>query len=302
MILLALLTTPETGIYGLQNNWNQNCRHDNKVSVETSRRDIINGLASVCGTGLLAVGETPKPAWSADSLDVDAFLRKGVDSGGGMGVSSQAGKSRPETGVFLREGSEVSRNRKTGDVNAEIVVNGVNGESMAVFVGYSSPWSLAEGSFYDIECRNQKTSDGAFVQVTTNTKGKSISDIDNSFFLENLLAPSGRFSFYGQPTDVKVKKSATKEDYRIIDLSFSTLSQATQTELPRKAQLIATIPKGSSQAVMLIGSAPAIRWKNGSDNDIYSTVESFRAVAAPKSSLKLRRKERNNFSLDDQGE
>lgn len=302
MILLALLTTPETGIYGLQNNWNQNCRHDNKVSVETSRRDIINGLASVCGTGLLAVGETPKPVWSADSLDVDAFLRKGVDSGGGMGVSSQAGKSRPETGVFLREGSEVSRNRKTGDVNAEIVVNGVNGESMAVFVGYSSPWSLAEGSFYDIECRNQKTSDGAFVQVTTNTKGKSISDIDNSFFLENLLAPSGRFSFYGQPTDVKVKKSATKEDYRIIDLSFSTLSQATQTELPRKAQLIATIPKGSSQAVMLIGSAPAIRWKNGSDNDIYSTVESFRAVAAPKSSLKLRRKERNNFSLDDQGE
>lgn len=138
--------------------------------------------------------------------------------------------------------------------------------------------------------------------MTTNTKGKSLSDIDNSFFLENLLAPSGRFSFYGQPTDVKVKKSATKEDYRIIDLSFSTLSQATQTELPRKAQLIATIPKGSSQAVMLIGSAPAIRWKNGSDKDIYSTVESFRAVAAPKSSLKLRRKERNNFSLDDQGE
>lgn len=144
MLLLALFTARKTGIYGLQNNRNQNCRHDNKVSVEISRRDIINGLASVCGAGLLAVGDTPKPAWSADSLDVDAFLRKGVDSGGGMGVSSQAGKSRPETGVFLREGSEVSRNRKTGDVNAEIVVNGVNGESMAVFVGYSSPWSLGK--------------------------------------------------------------------------------------------------------------------------------------------------------------
>jgi hypothetical protein len=137
--------------------------------------------------------------------------------------------------------------------------------------------------------------------VTSNTKGKSITDIDNSFFLENLLAPSGRFSFYGQPTDVKIKKSATKDDYRIIDLSFSTLSQATQTELPRKAQLVVTIPKGSSQAIMLVGSAPAARWKNGSSQDIQSTVESFRAIAAPKSSLKLRRKERNSFTLDEQG-
>jgi hypothetical protein len=140
------------------------------------------------------------------------------------------------------------------------------------------------------------------VQVTSNTKGKSISDMDNSFFLENLLAPSGRFSFYGQPTDVKIKKSTTKGDYRIIDFNFATLSQATQTELPRKAQLIATIPKGSSQAVMLVGSAPAIRWKKGSDQDIYSTVESFRAIAAPKSSLKLRRKKRNPFTLDENGE
>jgi hypothetical protein len=140
------------------------------------------------------------------------------------------------------------------------------------------------------------------VQVTSNTKGKSISDIDNSFFLENILAPSGRFSFYGQPTDVKIKKSTTKGDYRIIDFNFSTLSQATQTELPRKAQLVATIPKGSKQAVMLVGSAPATRWKKGSDQDIYSTVESFRAIAAPKSSLKLRRKERNPFALDENGE
>ncbi len=161
---------------------------------------------------------------------------------------------------------------------------------------------LAEGPFYDIECRNQKTSDGAFVQVTSNTKGKSIADIDSSFFMENLLAPTGRFSFYGQPTDVKIKNSITKGDYRIIDLSFSTLSQATQTELPRKAQLVATIPKGSSQAVMLIGSAPASRWKSGADKDIFTTVESFRAVPAPKSSLKLRRKERNSFSLDADGQ
>eukprot|EP00532_Pseudo-nitzschia_australis_P015687 CAMPEP_0168253494 /NCGR_PEP_ID=MMETSP0141_2-20121125/4214_1 /TAXON_ID=44445 /ORGANISM="Pseudo-nitzschia australis, Strain 10249 10 AB" /LENGTH=302 /DNA_ID=CAMNT_0008189857 /DNA_START=84 /DNA_END=989 /DNA_ORIENTATION=+ len=293
MILLAM------PVAGLQNGQH---RQVQQQRTDASRREILGGLASMCGAGLLVVGGAPQPAWSAaavqDSLDVDAFLRKGVDIGGTMGVSSQAGKSRPETGVFLRDGSEVSRDKKTGDVSAEIVVNGRDGEKMAVFVSYSSPWPLAEGPYYDIECRNQRTSDGAFVQVTTDVGGRTISDIDSSFILENLLAPSGRFSFYGQPTDVRIKKSTIKGDYRIIDLSFATLSQATQTELPRKAQLVATIPKGSSQAIVLVGSAPATRWKKGSDQDIFSTVESFRAIAAPKSSLKLRRKERNTFLID----
>mmetsp|Transcript_28828 Transcript_28828/g.59954 ORF Transcript_28828/g.59954 Transcript_28828/m.59954 type:complete len:321 (+) Transcript_28828:151-1113(+) len=302
-MLFSVFTIRGNTVSGLRSNANAGA---NKAPpTEISRRDA---LASTCasGMGILLVA-SPEPVWSAaavqDSMDVEEFLRRGVDIGGTMGVSSQAGKSRPETGVYLRDGSEVSRNKKSGDVSAEIVVNGSDGEKMAVFVGYSSPWPLAEGPFYDIECRNQKTSDGAFVQVTSNTGGKSIDSIENSFLLENLLAPSGRFSFYGQPTDVKVKKSATRGDYKVIDLSFATLSQATQTELPRKAQIIATIPKGSAQAVMLIGSAPASRWKNnGADKDIYSTVESFRAIAAPKSNMKLRRKERNSFSLDENGE
>ena len=138
--------------------------------------------------------------------------------------------------------------------------------------------------------------------MTTDVGGKTVANIDNAFILENLLAPSGRFSFYGQPTDVKIKKSTTVGDYRIIDLSFATLSQATQTEIPRKAQLVATIPKGSSQAIVLVGSAPAARWNKGSDQQVFSTIESFRAIAAPKSSLKLRRKERNTFSIDENGE
>lgn len=147
-LLFALLAFPEEGAYGLQNAKSQRHFHQAKVSAETSRRDILGGLLSACAVGALVVGGAPAPAWSAaavqDSLDVDAFLRKGVDLGGTMGVSSQAGKSRPETGVYLRDGSEVSRNKKSGDVNAEIVVNGVDGEKMAVFVGYSSPWPLGK--------------------------------------------------------------------------------------------------------------------------------------------------------------
>lgn len=255
---------------------------------------------------MLATGLSPvsaSPAWAAsavqDSMDVDRFLRSGVDAGGNMGVSSQAGKSKPETGVFLRDGSEVSRDPRTGDVLAEILLQDTSGERMAALTSFSSPWPLAKGSFFDVECRN-KEGDGAFLAVTTNVNGQPIENIKDSFFLENLLAPTGRFSFYGQPTDVKVKKSVQKDGYRILDLSFATLSQSTQTEIPRKARLVATIPAGSSQAVMLVGSALTSRWsKGGAEKNVYATADSFKAVAAPKTSMKLRKKERqDSFGLE----
>ena len=152
-----------------------------------------------------------------------------------------------------------------------------------------------------MECRDAKTGDGAFLQVTTGVGGKLLPALPDTFFLDNLLAPTGRFSFYGQPTDVKVKASRTENGYRIIDFSFSNLSQSTQTEIPRKARLVATIPNGSTQAVMLIGSASAIRWKKGSDKLVASTAESFRAIAAPSTGLKLRRKvDRSALNLDDE--
>lgn len=189
------------------------------------------------------------------------------------------------------DGSDISRDPRSGDVLAEIVLTDVKGDRMAALTSFSSPWSLATGSFFDIECRNQQ-GDSAFVAVTTNVNGRPIDQIPDSFFLDNLLAPTARFSSYGSPTDVKVKKSMDKDGYRIIDLNFSTLSQSTQTEIPRKARLVATIPVGSSQATMLVSSASAARWKKGAQENVESTANSFRAVAAPQSSLKLRRKER----------
>jgi hypothetical protein len=143
-----------------------------------------------------------------------------------------------------------------------------------------------------VECRDASTGDGAFLQVTSPVGNKSFNDLPDSFFINKLLAPTGRFSFYGPPTDLKVKSSETKGNYRIIDLSFSTISQATQTEIPRRARLAVTLPSGSSQAVMLVASASALRWKKGSDKAIASTIDSFRAVPAPQTSMKVRGKDR----------
>jgi hypothetical protein len=110
--------------------------------------------------------------------------------------------------------------------------------------------------------------------------------------------PTGRFSLYGTPTDIKFKRVPMEaagrvgdatNDYRVIDVSFSTLSQSTQTELPRRARMVATIPRGTQQAVMLVASSSASRWNKGvSLEAIQHVTESFRAIPAPTTTLRVR--------------
>ena len=271
------------------------------LALNISRRNALGwivGSASSLITGTTAAFAEDPADKIPERLNVDDYLRTGFVSQP-MGVSGQAGKSRPETGVVLRDGSDISRDPRSGDVLAEILVQSSSSSEMTpVLASYSSPWPLAKGTVFDVECRDANTGDGVFLAVTQPIKGSSLSDVKDSFFLNNLLAPTGRFSFYGPPTDVKVVKSDTMSNngnnYRVMDLSFSTLSQSTNAELPRRARLVATIPEGTSQAVMLIASASAVRWKKGSDKVIASVIESFRAIPAPQTSLKVRAKERRS--------
>merc|ERR1712151_1475564 len=113
-----------------------------------------------------------------------------------MGVSGQAGKSKPETGVVLRECNEDARDSRSGTVSAEILV-GPPSDLTAVLTSFKSPWPLATGTVFDVECRDASTGDGAFLAVTKETKGKSLGDLPNSFFLDQVTKPTGRFSFYG---------------------------------------------------------------------------------------------------------
>jgi hypothetical protein len=193
---------------------------------------------------------------------------------------------------LLREGSEVSRDSRTGDVLAEILLQGSNTNTVPILASFSAPWPLASGTVFDVECRNPSTGDGAFLAVSSPIKGNSLQEIPDTFFVEQLIGPTGRFSSYGTPTDVKVRSSSTNGNYRTIDMSFSTLSQSTQTELPRRARIVATIPDGTRQAVMLIGSASLSRWNKYSKDSILAVTDSFRAIPAPTSSLRLRAKER----------
>lgn len=259
-------------------------------SLETTTRREFWSACTFAATGVLVPDISNAAA--QDSLDIETFLRTGIDTGGGMTVSSQAGKSRPQTGVVFRDGSEVSQDR-SGAVAAEILV-GTKKDPKPVLVSFVAPWKLEKGSVFDVECRDGRTGEGAFLAVTQSTEGRSLQSLPSSFFLERLFDPTGRFSFYGSPTDIKVKSSRMQDDsYRVIDLTFSSLSQSTNAEIPRRAVLIATIPAGTENAVMLVGSSSASRWKVA-ETSVMQTVESFRAVPAPKSGLKIRAKDRSN--------
>ena len=130
--------------------------------------------------------------------------------------------------------------------------------------------------------------------VTESTNGKSLEELPSTFFLGRLFDPTGRFSFYGPPTDVKVKKSTIDGDRRILEVTFSNLSQSTNAEIPRKAIVVATIPKGTDNAVMLVASSNANRWKKGAEESARKIGDSFSAIPAPKSGMKLRTKDRSN--------
>ena len=279
----------------------QSARTDTSCAAisQQSRRNVLSSAAVSAGALLLGGAQRANADAAAiqDSLDIDSFLRTGMDVGGPMGVSSQAGKSRPQTGVVLRDGSDVLQDARSGAVSAEILT-GTKANPLAVLVGFTSPWKLETGPVFDIETRDGKTGSGAFMAVTKATEGKGLAELPSSFFLERLFDPTGRFSFYGPPTDVKVKKSLVEGDKRYIELTFSNLSQSTNAEIPRKALLVATIPSGSENAVMLVGSAGAKEWKNGADKKVREVVDSFRAVPAPKTSMKLRAKDRGAPSLD----
>ncbi|KAI2491305.1 hypothetical protein MHU86_23250 [Fragilaria crotonensis] len=158
---------------------------------------------------------------------------------------------------------------------------------------------LAKGTVFDVECRDAGTGDGAFSHTERRWQS-SVSELSDSFILNNLVKRDGRLSFYGPPTDVKIKSSQIVQandrgsnngaSYKVMDLSYSIVSQATQTEIPRKARLAITIPSGSDQAVMLVASTSANRWNKGSNKLVASTIESFRAVPAPQTSMKIRSK------------
>merc|ERR1719498_1130668 len=112
--------------------------------------------------------------------------------------------------------------------------------------------------FYDVEVRD-KAGASAFLQVAPLPSGKALADVGDSFFTKAVFAAAGRFGAYGAATDIKVRAAETTGGRRTLDVSFSALSPG-GTEAPRRALITAIQPSGSTDAVMLVGSATKGEW------------------------------------------
>ena len=115
----------------------------------TNRRNVI---LSSFGAAVGILTTNAKNSWAdsssqAGGFQVDDFLKTGQVAMP-MGVSGQAGKSRPETGIVFRDGSELSRDSRSGDVLTEILLNAQSKDPTAVIATFSSPWSLGKSKWF----------------------------------------------------------------------------------------------------------------------------------------------------------
>lgn len=120
-------------------------RQQQQQQVVGDRRAAL-GWMGTATAGLLTFAN---PAFAADGerLNPDSTVDNFLRAGGvpqPMGVSGQAGKSKPETGVIFRDGSELARNSKSGNVLTELILNSPKNELLAAVVTFSSPWALGK--------------------------------------------------------------------------------------------------------------------------------------------------------------
>lgn len=274
----------------MKDSFNNDNGETNYMNKNLNRRKVLSSSLSFLSSAVVLLPSI-EAAQAADETNVNDFLKTGMVSQP-MGVSGQAGKSRPELGVNIRDGTEATRDKRTGSVLAEIVLIPKDQQPTAVITSFTSSLSLAQSSMFGVECRDGKTGDSSFLAVSGNTSQGTIKDVPTKFILDELFSSTGRFSSYGTPTDIKLKQSSLVENdnYKLLEVNFSTLSQSTMTEIPRTALISATIPKGLDQVVMLVSSATTLRYKKGKGvmDAVKDSAMSFRASPAPKSNLKVR--------------
>uniref|UniRef100_A0A7S2SV54 PsbP C-terminal domain-containing protein n=1 Tax=Rhizochromulina marina TaxID=1034831 RepID=A0A7S2SV54_9STRA len=209
-----------------------------------------------------------------------------------LGLGSMAGKSRPETGVQLR--NEPSRG-SDGQVTAELEASTGN----VIAISFYSPWPLVTGAFYDVESRDRSNGEGCYVQVTPLEGSKSLEGLPSSFFTEQILSSKGRFGAYGVPVNVKMVSSRMEGAIRVLEFTFSALSP-TYAEVPRHAVVAVTAPEGAKEVVMLVGTASAARWNKGASKLLSEATSSFRATTFKPARAK--KAKRNIFAVEEEEE
>jgi hypothetical protein len=261
----------------------------------TGRRAVLQAAAASAMlpiTTMASAGGVPEGMKTSESYSNLQQIAPEVT--GTLGAGTMSSRARPSTGVVLLEDIQEAGKKDAPTVSAELVLDGGVAATMTF---QSEPgYPVVRGMFYDVEIKNKKGSDSAFLQVASLPSGKGIADVADSFFTKKVFSAEGRFGAYGSATDIKVL-SSEKGAKRIIDVSFSALSPG-GTEVPRHALIAALQPEGATDVVMLIGSSVAKEWKQA-EPALRKTASSLQVARVRPTGIA--RKAKNDYRFEEKG-
>jgi len=186
-------------------------------------------------------------------------------------------KFRAETGV-QRVSADSSPLFKAGQILDELRT--ADGSFAQVSFAFPEDWTLAGGPNLDV--RNVREADSAFVLAAPMPKGKTIDKLPESFILDVIFDPAGKYGQYGQCDDRKVVKSELAsftvpsggaQTYRHLTLKFAPLTYNGNT-VERRA-LVSCTAAGGTVFILVAGSL-ATRFKKVV-TELTEVQQSFRA-------------------------
>lgn len=160
-----------------------------------------------------------------------------------------------------------------------------DGSAASISFSFPEAWILAGGPNLDV--RDVKTSDSAFVLAAPLPRGMSLERLKDDFFLDVLFDPQGKYGAYGQVDDRQVTSSKLvpltlttggQQGYRRIALKYAPLSY-NQNTVERRALISATAVGGT--VYMLVAGSLATRYKKMLP-ELAELQESFRCTGNTK--------------------
>ncbi|KAJ1633183.1 hypothetical protein T492DRAFT_982854 [Pavlovales sp. CCMP2436] len=153
---------------------------------------------------------------------------------------------------------------------------GVADPSAIIGIQFSFPsaWTQARGP--NIDLRDIRTTDGAFLLATPLPAGTTLDKLPTSFFTDTLFAAGGKYGMYGTVDDYRVLSSVVEEvdgiRYRTLEIKFAALSFNYNSVERRLLLRAAVVGRG---VYLLAASALANRYPTASPQ-LRGICESFR--------------------------
>mmetsp|Transcript_7837 Transcript_7837/g.11365 ORF Transcript_7837/g.11365 Transcript_7837/m.11365 type:complete len:254 (-) Transcript_7837:50-811(-) len=211
--------------------------------------------------------------FSASFLATSVPLARAFDGGvGGLG------KTKPETGVVLREGSAPIQNRE-GIVTAEIVSNKGN----LILVEFKTPYPLLS-STTGLEARDLQKPDSAFVQVISGVPSNTEKKAVTRALSENILGSKGKFGAYSVPTDIKFRETEVPNLYKATFTAYTPAMRESERTILVQCKWV---DEGETLVALVVGTT-MVRFKS-EQKTLANIAESFVAIDAPKTQLAVKR-------------